>query len=139
MESNLALSYESDVEAVNTAEADILAFLRTAGVNEEDAYFIGLAAREVIVNAIKHGNQFDPHKRVGVSLSHSAQGLTLEVTDEGEGFLLHQVPDPSHPDHHAKRSGRGLAITRGIMDEVTVEKVEPRGTRVRMHKLLAGA
>ena len=99
--------------------------------------FLGLAAREIVINAIRHGNRFDPSKTVDVNLRWSEGKLTIEVSDSGPGFRLEDVPDPrSPPENHEKRTGRGLAMTRGIMDQVSVDRNAPAGIRVRMVKAL---
>jgi serine/threonine-protein kinase RsbW len=133
-EHSLSSSLPSVSESVQAGEDFVRRFLQENGFEESEQYFIGLAAREVLINAIKHGNQFDPAKEVGIRLSCKAGSLTIEITDEGDGFRLEDIADPRTPENRNRRSGRGLAIARGIMDEVLVDKIAPRGTRVRMVK-----
>jgi serine/threonine-protein kinase RsbW len=133
---SITASFESRLEAVEQCEAMVRRFATECGFDEDDVYFLGLAAREIVINAIRHGNRFDPAKRVDVNLRWSEDKLIIEVSDSGEGFHLEDVPDPRSPENHGKRSGRGLAMTRGIMDEVSVGENTPAGTRVRMVKAL---
>jgi serine/threonine-protein kinase RsbW len=125
---------ESSVEAVDAVEESVRQFASDAGFEEADLYFIGIAAREILVNAAMHGNRFDLSKKVGIRLSQAADTLTIEVTDEGEGFRLEEVPDPRVGANRERRSGRGLTMAMAIMDELQVEKNRPRGTHVRMVK-----
>lgn len=117
-------------------EESVRRFAREAGFDETDEYFIGLAAREVLVNAIKHGNRFDPAKKVGLRVFQDRGDLVIEVTDQGSGFRLDDVPDPFLPENMERPSGRGVAIARKIMDEVSVENRAPEGILVRMRKRL---
>jgi serine/threonine-protein kinase RsbW len=133
---SVASTLESKIESVDIAEEMIHRYCRDAGFSEEDQYFVGLAAHEILVNAIKHGNRFDPRKKVGFRLARDPGRLTIEVTDEGDGFRLDEVPDPHAGENRHRDSGRGLAIALAIMDEFSVDRNQPHGTRIRMVKLL---
>lgn len=129
----------SQIEAIDDAEATIRQFAAEVGFDEGDQYFLGLAAREVLVNAIRHGNRFDPAKQVTLRLSADAGELVIDVCDEGGGFHLTDVPDPLAPENLERRSGRGVMMAMSIMDGFLVEKRTPRGTHVRMTKRLVAA
>ena len=127
---------DSVVESVDGAEESVRRCAHDAGFGESDQFFIGLAIREIIINAMKHGNRFDPGKKVGFEVSVEGPDLTMDVTDEGAGFELETVPDPLRPENLERKSGRGIAIARGIMDEVSVSPNSPSGSHVRMVKRL---
>jgi len=127
---------DSVVKSVDGAEESVRRFAHDAGFEESDQYFIGLAAREILINAIKHGNRFDQSKKVGLRLSTDSDVLTIEVTDQGEGFRLENVPDPHLPENLERGSGRGITMALAIMDEFTVDRNSPSGTHVRMVKRL---
>lgn len=140
MKSELAgySTFESRVENVEVVEDLVRRFSRDAGFGEDDEYFIGLAVREIAINAIKHGNRLDPSKKVSLRLSQNTGSIIVEVSDEGEGFQLENVPDPHEPANQERRSGRGLAITLAITDEFLVNRNVPHGTHIRMVKTLPG-
>ena len=125
---------ESRFEAVDPAEESVRRFAQDAGFEQSETDFIGLATREILINAIRHGNRFDLGKRVGLRLSQAGDKLTIEVTDEGDGFRIENVPDPRLPENLERRSGRGITIALSIMDEFTVDRHIPMGTHVRMVK-----
>ena len=125
---------ESRVESVDVAEEEVRRFALEAGFDDSDQYFIGLAAREILINAVKHGNGFDRNKKVSIRMSKNSESLTIEVFDEGEGFQLEKVPNPLAPENLERRSGRGITIALAIMDEFFVEKNRPHGTHIRMLK-----
>ncbi len=130
---------DSTLESVDAAEQSVRRFAQEAGFEESDWYFIGLAAREILVNAIKHGNRFDPAKKVDLSLSADGRQLTVEIKDQGEGFRIEDVPDPRLAENLGRDSGRGLTLAKGIMDDFHIEANSPAGTYVRMSKLLPAA
>jgi anti-sigma regulatory factor (Ser/Thr protein kinase) len=57
--------------------------------------------------------------------------VTYVIRDEGEGFDLSQVPDPTDPDNLLKASGRGLMLIKTFMDEVTFNGVGNEITMVK--------
>jgi serine/threonine-protein kinase RsbW len=133
-EKTVTSTFDSRIESVDVAEEAVRRFALEAGFDESNQYFIGLAAREILMNAVKHGNGFDRNKKVSVRLSRDAGSLTIEVSDEGGGFQLESVPDPKAPENVNRRSGRGLAIALAIMDEFGVDRNSPGGTHIRMMK-----
>jgi serine/threonine-protein kinase RsbW len=107
---------------------------RWAGLSEEDAVGVALAVREAAANAIRHGNQLQEGKRVGVCASLGSDGLTVVIRDEGEGFDSTDLPDPLAPLNLLKRSGRGIFLIRKFMDEVVFDFPPGGGTVVTMRK-----
>jgi serine/threonine-protein kinase RsbW len=131
-----ASTLDSTLESVDAAEESVRRFAEQAGFAESDRYFIGLAAREILVNAVKHGNRLDPAKQVELRLSADSARLTVEIKDHGEGFRIEDVPDPRLEENLGLPSGRGLMLARGIMDDFHVESGSA-GTYVRMSKNVA--
>lgn len=127
---------DSTLESLDSAEESVRRIVAEAGFDEGDTYFIALAVREILANAIKHGNRFDPGKKVDLHLTASDTELIVEVKDQGEGFRLEDVPDPRLPENLDKPSGRGIIMAKGIMDDCHIEPDSPGGTYVRMSKRL---
>ena len=112
-----------------------------AGLDEDAVHWIGVAVRESVINAIKHGNREDYGKLVTVEFSFtpSAQPseLVVRVLDEGEGFDPQGVADPLAPENILKSSGRGIFFMRSFMDDLTLRRAAEGGMEVRMVKKLA--
>lgn len=130
-------SLESVLESVEVAEEAVKRFAGEAGFEESDQFFLGLAVREVVINAIVHGNRRDPSKRVRFGLSMEDQTLSIEVADEGNGFQLESVEDPGLPQNQNRPSGRGVTMAMAIVDEFHAKGNVPTGTRIQMKKHLA--
>lgn len=114
---------------------------RMAGLDEDALHWVGVAVRESVVNAIKHGNKNDESKRVVVEFSpvpvHAPEELVIRVRDEGEGFDPEELADPLAPENILKSSGRGIFLIRSFMDDVQLQRGELRGMEVRMVKRVA--
>jgi serine/threonine-protein kinase RsbW len=112
-----------------------------AGLDEDAVHWIGVAVRESVINAIKHGNREDYGKLVTVEFAMAPTAdpseLVVRVVDEGEGFDPDEVADPLAPENILKSSGRGIFFMRNFMDDVTLRRVEEGGMEVRMVKKLA--
>jgi serine/threonine-protein kinase RsbW len=112
-----------------------------AGLDEDAVHWIGVAIRESVINAIKHGNREDYHKLVTVEFAMAPVAepneLVVRVLDQGEGFDPEQVADPLAPENILKSSGRGIFFMRNFMDDVTLRRGAEGGMEVRMVKKLA--
>jgi len=93
--------------------------LQKFGWDERNVFGIRMATEEMVVNAIRHGNQCCPDKSVEIKITVTENDFSAAVTDQGEGFDPAEVPDPTHDDNLERSSGRGLALIRNYMDEVT--------------------
>ncbi len=133
-EQTTRLVLPSHIEAVADAAAAVTDFVRSCGVGEEAAFGVGMAVREAVTNAIVHGNQEDEAKAVEVTFNCLEHALEIEVKDQGEGFDLAEVPDPTDPANILKTSGRGIFLMRSFMDEVQWLMHPEGGTSVRMVK-----
>jgi serine/threonine-protein kinase RsbW len=112
-----------------------------AGLDEDAVHWIGVAVRESVINAIKHGNRGDYGKIVTVEFvvapSKDPSELVVRVLDQGEGFDPEEVADPLAPENILKSSGRGIFFMRNFMDDVTLKRAAEGGMEVRMVKKLA--
>ena len=113
-----------------------------AAFDEDAVHWVGVAVRESVINAIKHGNREDLAKLVTVEFSFTPLRdpgeLVVRVLDQGEGFEPEEVADPLAPENLLKSSGRGIFFMRSFMDDVTLRRASEGGMEVRMVKKLAG-
>ena len=100
-------------------------------------HWVGVAIRECVINAIKHGNHHDLSKRVFVEFATLLNGvpqITIRVRDQGEGFDPDTIADPLAPENLLKGSGRGIFLIRNFMDEVELQRAPEGGMEVLMVK-----
>jgi len=129
----------SSYENIELAEHVLAEMCSSNRVEDEVTYWVGMALREALANAVKHGNKLNPDKRVFVHmvLDPGAE-LRIEVEDEGEGFDPERVADPTVPDNLLRSNGRGIYYMRQFMDEVSFRSGERGGTRLELVKKLNG-
>jgi serine/threonine-protein kinase RsbW len=108
------------------------------GLDDEAVHWVGVAVRESVINAIKHGNREDLSKTVTIEFTLDAADtpsqMVVRVTDEGEGFEVHDVANPLDPENILKSSGRGIFFMRSFMDDVQLRRMPEGGMEVRMVK-----
>ena len=107
---------------------------RIAGLDEEALHWVGVAVRECVINAIRHGNQNDDRKRVHVEFTpledDAGPGIAIRVRDEGRGFDPGSRPDCRAPENLLKSSGRGIFLMRSFMDELELHRAPEGGMEV---------
>lgn len=91
-------------------------------VNSDKYNNILLAVTEAVNNAIIHGNKNDIKKEIELEFVVTDNYIKITVTDEGEGFDLDKVPDPTLPENLLSEHGRGIFIIKHFVDELKVVK-----------------
>jgi serine/threonine-protein kinase RsbW len=94
---------------------DVLNAMGRAGYCTRDRFAVQLALEEAVVNAVKHGHRYDPHKEVRIWWAVGAATVNLVVEDQGPGFDAALVPDPRLHHNRERPSGRGLLLIRSCM------------------------
>jgi serine/threonine-protein kinase RsbW len=139
------LVFQSETLSVPVMRRVLGDTLRGVGVDEESVYDILLAATEACTNVLTHGG--DQVSGYEVVTRLDPVGCQIEVADEGIGMAPpksrkvlrlgrrvwarheHEIPIAQLPE-----SGRGLAVMRACVDQVTLDSRPGRGTVVILHK-----
>jgi len=114
--------------------------LRGLGVDDESVYDILLAATEACTNVLLHSGREVCGYAVVTSVG--AVGCQVQVADEGVGTQQHELGRDEtrrgEPGETAvaqlPESGRGLAVMRAVVDNVTLDSSPGQGTVVTLHK-----
>lgn len=107
---------------------------RMVGFDEESAYWINMAVRESVANAVEHGNKYDPQRSVDLRFTIGVDALRVTVRDYGEGFDPATLPDPLDPNNLLNPAGRGILYMRTFMDSVEYARHPDGGMIVSMSK-----
>jgi CheY-like chemotaxis protein/anti-sigma regulatory factor (Ser/Thr protein kinase) len=116
----------------------------------------GIALEEALLNAVYHGNlevsselrvngdepflklvaerrQQNQYcdRRVKVTARVSPKRATFVIADEGPGFDISKLPDPTDPNNIDRPSGRGVLLMRAFMNEVRYNAAGNRVTLVK--------
>lgn len=122
----------SDTAEGQRVQQEILAALEASSYTQHDIFGIHLALEEALVNAIKHGNHMDRSKSVRIAYHVNEQYFQVEIEDQGEGFSIEDVPDPTAEENLERPCGRGIMLMRSFMSSVDYNKA---GNCVIMRKL----
>ncbi len=76
-----------------------------------------IACSEALINAIVHGNKENEDKKVYTDIEFDDIVMAVRIKDEGEGFDINSLPDPTSNENILKESGRGIFIIRSLVDE----------------------
>jgi anti-anti-sigma factor len=129
----------STMESVAQVEAAAEQLAAEAGLDQDERDNVALAIREAAINAVLHGNDYDPAKRITVSLRNTGAELIFTITDQGNdleaGFDPDSLSDPLAPEKLLRGCGRGILIIRCFMDEVSFRQLKP-GTELTLVKHL---
>lgn len=77
-----------------------------------------LAVVEGVNNAIVHGNKLDSLKFVSIQYIVNEEFIEFIITDEGQGFDINTIPDPTKPENIEKTHGRGVFLMNHLADEI---------------------
>jgi len=124
------------MESVGEVEAAADQLATEAGLDEDQRFHIGMAVREATINAVLHGNEYDPARKIDVALENTGKDLVFVIADEGHGFNPEDVPDPLAAENLLRGTGRGIFLIRSLMDEVHFRQLHP-GTELTLIKHLA--
>lgn len=117
---------------------------------------VGVALEEAFLNAIIHGNlevssklrdaddnSFEKlialrmgqapyrNRRVRVTAKYTAEEAHFVIRDQGPGFDVSNLPDPTDPENIARAHGRGVLLIRTFMDDV---RYNSKGNQIALVK-----
>jgi serine/threonine-protein kinase RsbW len=134
----IRLEFTSAVEMLDLVQVVVDHIGHDMGFDEDDIHWVGVAIRESVINAIKHGNRHDSTKHVFVDFENAPRGetpgLLIRVRDQGAGFDPESLADPLDPENLLKSGGRGVFLIRTFMDEVHLHRAPEGGMEIRMLK-----
>jgi len=111
----------------------VLQFLdEFAELPESERHAVGMAFREMLLNAIEHGGKFDPSQHVQIGYVRARHMVTCRISDPGDGFTLDEIPhaavaNPSgDPVRHIgyreaqgmRPGGFGVMLAQKLVDEL---------------------
>ena len=136
-EQRVSLTLDSTLETVDSAEQAASRIATEAGFGDEEIMQISMAVREAAVNAVLHGNAYDPEKKVKLEFENTGTELVITIKDQGKGLDPAKIPDPLAPENLLKTSGRGIFLIRSFMDEVQIQPSHT-GTEIKLIKHVPG-
>jgi len=136
-EQRVSYTMDSTLETVDTAEQTATRIAVESGFDEDQVTQIAMAVREAAVNAVLHGNAYDPDKKVRFDFERTGGELVITIRDQGKGLDPSKIPDPLSAENLMKTSGRGIFLIRSFMDEVEIHPSQT-GTEIKLVKHVHG-
>lgn len=121
---DLEWTIQSDVLAIEPIVEGVVRHCASSGFSARQCRFnIPIALTEALANAILRGNGSDVSRSVrvrsSIQLTRDGATLSVDVTDEGNGFDIdHAGCTPDAPDWFDREDGRGVFLMRSLMDRV---------------------
>ena len=128
---DFTVSIASETSLGREVQERIISVLENRAYSDRDVFGVRLALEEALVNAIKHGNGMDPAKQVQIDCRFDDDGVRIVIEDEGPGFDVTAVPDPTAEENLDKPGGRGIMLMRSFMSHVEYNEL---GNRLVLEK-----
>ena len=135
MVTRFSYTLDSSLDSVSKVEEAAEQLAQKSGLDEDRTFQISMAVREAAVNAVLHGNAYDPQKKITASFENTGTALVIRISDQGSGLDPSTLPDPLAPENLLNGSGRGIFLIRSFMDEVHFKLLQP-GTELTLIKYL---
>ena len=124
----------SKIQAISPLVDRMMRLIEKAKCVPGAEFDVELAIREALGNAVVHGNQENPDKKVHIRCRcESGNEVSIVVTDQGEGFDFLKIFGNGLTSTPADGHGHGIQLMRAYMDDV---RFEQGGSEVHMRKCL---
>jgi serine/threonine-protein kinase RsbW len=124
----------SKIQAISPLVDRLMGLIERAKCVPGAEFEVELAIREALGNAVVHGNQENPDKKVHIRCRcESGNGVSIVVTDEGKGFDFLKILGNGLTSDAADAHGHGIQLMRAYMDGVRFER---GGSEVHIRKRL---
>jgi anti-anti-sigma factor len=118
----------SEARMVDRLVDETRTFLKKVGIQNFSE--INLVMRELLLNAIEHGNQNDPGRKVTCQVSKFLEDvIKITVSDEGQGFNYQKL-NMTPPADATQTRHRGYAIVRAFSKKI---EFNARGNQVSVY------
>ena len=132
---------------VRTAERLLQFMKEISDLPEIEREEVGMAFREILLNAMEHGGGFDPGTCVQVEYMRPRRMIACRIADPGPGFTLDEIPHAAvanpegDPIRHAfvrdkmglRPGGLGILLAQNMVDQVLYNE---KGNEVLLVKFL---
>lgn len=106
----------SNFQAVDDAVERIIHAIRDKKIirNKHLIFDVNFVLREILNNAVEHGNHFDVNKMVKIQIDFLKPMLSIKVIDEGSGFDLEKILAYTGEEHILRQRHRGFQTIREL-------------------------
>ena len=136
---NETIHIESRTERLIAVRNFVSDAARDFGFADEEVSKIALAVDEACTNIIKHAYQFDPGKKISVTVGRGNGVFEVVIHDNGKQFNPSDVQAPDMKEYlsHYRRGGLGVYLMKTLMDKIEYNIGPGRTNEVRLVKYLS--
>lgn len=121
-----------DVESIQPAVDEIMEVVGAQECASGSEFEVEVALLEALANAVTHGCEDDPDKKIEVCVACEIdRGMLIIVRDPGRGFDPGEIPSPVQGENVFSDHGRGIFLINQLMDDVEYRN---GGTEIWMRK-----
>lgn len=120
---SVSKKFASNVANASAVMTELRQHLKRLDWPEDNKFAILISMEEALMNAVKHGNQYDESKFVDLRIDLDRDDFYARIADEGTGFDPAEVPDPCEDCNLDKPSGRGVALIKNFVDHVAYNEL----------------
>ncbi len=120
----------SDVAELKKVEDFLISIFNEYKLDKKYFNRIFLCISEAVMNSIKHGNKNDLKKQVSIIIDCSSEEMNIQIDDEGDGFDIEKVENPTLKENIKKESGRGIFIIKNLSDKIEYNE---KGNQVQLN------
>lgn len=124
-------SFPTDPDILPEIEEFVMNIAQEANLSQSKYNNLALSVAEAASNSMIHGNKMNKKKKVEITVKFDDKKMEITFKDEGNGFDLTSVPDPTKAENILKDSGRGIHIMRSFLDDLSYQ-FTPAGTIVTL-------
>ena len=122
----------SKIQAISPLVDRLMRLIEGSQCLPGEEFDVELALREALENALVHGNQENPERKVHVRCRcQPGNEISIVVTDQGKGFDFETIVRSGITSDHDSEHGRGIQLMKAYMDDVHFER---GGSEVHMRK-----
>lgn len=121
----LSLELATDFKELKSLQEKAMEFLI-----DQESYLLLTCLKELVVNAMEHGNKMDPKKMVSVHIKVMYQYIQVVVEDEGEGFNWQEKLNGSFDLEGHQERGRGIPMTQLLAQDLYYNREGNQATLV---------
>lgn len=124
---NIQFSFDSKIIYVNRVIEESHIFFHQLDIDTSELSNLNLVLRELVNNAVEHGNKSNEEKTVACTVTHLGnKRFKIDVEDQGDGFQ-HNMIDWEIPLDPRQTRNRGFALINTFSDQI---KFNDKGNRV---------
>jgi serine/threonine-protein kinase RsbW len=112
------LVISSDLANINKVRFFLDQIFLESGLDKTYYNRVLLGLSEAVNNSIVHGNKLNEDKLVHIHILVLDKHLSIQIIDEGNGFDIDCINDPTCFENIKKERGRGIFLIRQMADDI---------------------